>query len=93
MLVTVEIKTCQGCNHIDHSGAFTVRGARPICGHPDACVERTTKEVFLVEYPEYGKRDLSHFKHHWIHRVLTESSKEKVKGIPTWCPVKHGSTY
>ena len=95
MIVTVDIKNCERCRHIDHSGSFTVRGARPICGHSDACVERTTMEAFLAEYPEYANEDYNplHFKYHWIHRVLTKNSDDKVKGIVTWCPLKHGSKY
>lgn len=98
MQVTVILNTCNDCRHLDHSGSFTVRGARPICGHDDACVERVTKEQFLAEYPEYittidRKRVDSRFKYHWIHRVVTKNSKEKIKGIPKWCPVKHGSLY
>jgi hypothetical protein len=29
MLITVEIKNCEQCRHMDHSGA------KLICGHPD----------------------------------------------------------
>lgn len=93
MEISVNIRTCRSCHHIDHSGGYTVRGARPICGHPDASRIRTTKEAFLREYPEYSRRELDHFKYHWINRVITKDSKEEVKEIPTWCPLKHGARY
>lgn len=95
MKITIDINTCNRCRHIDHSGAFTVRGARSICGHSDACTERVTIEEYFSEYPEYKDRDYNplHFRHHWIHRVLTKDSKIEVKEIPTWCPLKHGAKY
>ena len=95
MQVTVSLRSCLECRHIDHSGGYTIRGARQICGHSDACVERTTMEALLAEYPEYADDDYNpaHFKYHWIHRVLTKTSGDKVKGIVTWCPLKHGSQY
>jgi len=93
--ITINIDTCERCRHVDHSGSFTVRGARLICGHSDACMERTTWERFFSEYPEYKDRDYNpvHFRYHWIHRVLTSSSREKVEKIPDWCPIKHGAEY
>jgi len=93
MKITVEINTCHNCRHMDHSGAFTVRGARLICSHSDACSKRVTIEEFLAEYPEYKDRDLTHFKYHWIHRVLSRSSKEEPTRIPIWCPLKRGAKY
>lgn len=95
MEVTVSLNSCRDCHHIDHSGGYTVRGARLICGHSKACKERVTMEALLSEYPEYKDEDYNpaHFRYHWIHRVLTKSSEEKLKGIPEWCPVKHGSRY
>ena len=78
---------------MDHSGAFTVRGARLICGHRDACKERVSREDFLKEYPEYKDRDLTHWEFHWIHRVLSTSSEEEPKKIPNWCPLKKGANY
>lgn len=92
MLITVDVKTCRNCRHIDHSGAFTVRGARPICGHSDACKRRKTKGEFRKEYPEYAERDTTHWKYHWYHRILGESDAYKLP-IPDWCPLKHGSAY
>ena len=37
------IKNCNECRHRDHSGAFTPGGAKPICGHGDACVKRVAE--------------------------------------------------
>ena len=93
MDITVEIKDCVDCRHLDHSGGFTVRGTRSICGHSDACAIRVTKAKFKTEYPEYKTQDLTHWKHHWFHRVLTSSSGKNIKKIPNWCPLKHGSRY
>jgi hypothetical protein len=101
MKITVEIKTCRNCRHLDHSGAFTVRGARLICSHSDACQKRVSKEAFLAEYPEYTDRFHPNnirkyegdWKYHWIHRVVTKSSKEEPTEIPDWCPLKHGAGY
>jgi len=93
MEVTVVLKTCYDCHHKDHSGSFTVRGARLICGHFDACKERVSLKKFRAEYPEYADRDLNYNEYHWIHRVLTKDNNEKLKKIPSWCPLKHGSKY
>jgi len=87
MKVTVEINSCGGCNHSDHSGSFTVRGLRVICGHSDACVARKTKEEFAAEYPEYGKDYATgDWKYHWYNRITDGE-------ITSWCPVKNGSPY
>ena len=40
MEITVIINNCEDCRHKDHSGAYTIGGAKPICGHDDACVKR-----------------------------------------------------
>jgi hypothetical protein len=37
MEIVVKINTCQDCRHLDHSGAFTVGGERPVCRHHGAC--------------------------------------------------------
>ena len=94
MQVTVVLKSCEDCRYCGHSGSFTVRGARQVCDHPDIVgIKMTTKEQFLKEYPEYKNKDLEHFEYHWIHRVLTPNSDDRVKGIPKWCPLKTGSGY
>lgn len=93
MKITIEIKSCLSCRHLDHSGAFTVRGARWICGHSDACHKRITIGEFLKEYPEYKDRDLTHWKYHWIHRVVSKNSEDEPKEIPDWCPLKKGANY
>ena len=55
MFLTVEIKCCRACKNVDHSGGFTKGGARPICGHDDACKVRKTEAEFNTEYPTYAK--------------------------------------
>lgn len=37
MEITIRINTCNDCRHFQHSGAFTVGGMRPVCGHRGAC--------------------------------------------------------
>ena len=90
MKITVEIKNCQACRYVNHSGAFTIRGARQICGHSDACKIRKSIEEFYNEYPEYKelKKQLSRqdWKYHWYNRIVG-------KEIPSWCPLKNGSKY
>ena len=92
MFLTVEVKDCHRCHHVDHSGGFTVRGARTICGHSDACKKRKSIEEFGEEYPEYvyGKLrerfDFKHWKYHWYNRITDGE-------IPDWCPLRHGSAY
>jgi len=85
--IQVEINSCRDCRYIDHSGSFTVRGRRDICGHYDACVARHPKINFKREYPEYADRDLRYWKYHWYNRTVG------AKTIPDWCPLKHGATY
>ncbi len=90
MEIVVKIKTCRNCRHLDHSGSFTVRGARSICGHSDSCVTRKTKEDFGAEYPEYVDRDkidYNDWSYHWYHRIVDPEN------IPIWCPLKSGSKY
>ena len=36
MKITIEIDNCQGCKHLDHTGAFTPNGALAQCHHPKA---------------------------------------------------------
>ena len=93
--ITVVLNSCNDCRHIDHSGSFTVRGARLICGHSDACgVERISKKKFKKEYPEYRAEVHDEgWLYHWTHRTLTENSKDPVIVIPEWCPLKHGALY
>jgi len=40
----IEISSCGECPHLDHTGAFTPGGAKPICGHEQAVAERLGKE-------------------------------------------------
>ena len=95
MMISVEVNKCNQCRHRDHSGSYTLRGARPICGHSDACKARKTIEEFGEEYPEYvhGKLrqrfDFKDWKYHWYNRIIENPEKT----IPDWCPLKHGSCY
>jgi len=88
MEVTVKINSCSDCRHHGHSGAFTIRGARPVCGHSDSGVIRLTVEEFKKEYPEYKGESRGDFNYHWIHRIT-----DRQEGIPEWCPLKHGKKY
>ena len=94
MNIIVQINTCKDCRHLNHSGAFTARGARPICGHDNACEIRVSMNKFRKEYPEYSESTLSDgWKYHWIHRCLTKNSADTITNIPEWCPLKHGFKY
>jgi hypothetical protein len=55
MSVTITINNCDECQHVDHSGAFTPGGAKPICGNSDACHVRC-------------HRDKWHWKNRVLHR-------------------------
>lgn len=79
MKITVTINTCSDCRHRDHSGAFTPGGAKPVCSHPNA-VECATKNK---------EKPVDRF--HWKHRVIREKNG-RLK-IPSWCPLKNGSSY
>lgn len=88
MFLTVEIKCCRACKNVDHSGGFTKGGARPICGHDDACKVRKTEAEFNTEYPTYAKDyNANDWKYHWYNRIVDPDQ------IPDWCPLKHGSAY
>ena len=58
MEITVIIENCKDCRHKDHSGAFTVGGAKAICGHSGAVEIQVDK----------GRKD----PYHWKHRVLND---------------------
>lgn len=36
----ITFHSCHNCPHVDHSGAFTVGGAKTICGHNETCKKR-----------------------------------------------------
>ena len=80
--VFIEIRNCDDCPYIDHSGSFTPLGANPICGHSDASDKATeNKDInFLVEDALGNK--IKAEKYHWIHRVIKDNK------IPTWCPLR-----
>lgn len=91
MEITVSINSCKDCRHRDHSGRFTVRGARLICGHSEAvdCCDKRDINDFYQEYPEYRK-DFSRrdWKFHWYNRIT-----DTCNNIPNWCPLKYGRSY
>ena len=87
MQVTTNIDHCHQCRDVGHSGSFTARGARTICDRSEACKARRSKTAFKKEYPEYRNDIHEGWKHHWYHRIVPD------KGIPNWCPLKHGARY
>jgi len=101
--VTVRIESCHTCRHIDHSGAFTLGGAKLICGHRDAAkmvqeakgLRDCGREVLkLFNSPDKKKRaegDIMFRKtgSYWGNRILPHNGDK----IPDWCPLKHGSRY
>ena len=94
--ITMQLDTCGACCHTDHSGAFTKRGARTICGHSDATETLQklgllrSKNSFRREYPEYAgeAKDYEHWGHHWFHLIIEYDGP-----IVSWCPLKHGARY
>ena len=80
LCVTVCLRNCFDCSHVDHSGAFTPGGAKTICGHPDA-YRWATKDK------QVNRKDKDD-KYHWRHRVIKDHKK-----IPGWCPLKNGMCY
>ena len=86
MQITVIIDKCRQCRHIDHSGAFTPGGAKPVCGH-DKAVELATAQKTFKKVPA-GKAD---DKYHWRHRVIKHPDNDE--RMPHWCPLRHGHKY
>ena len=78
MKITVEILTCEDCRDLEHSGAFTKGGARPVCGHEHAV------DMVRLRKPHIVTDDI----YHWRHRQIKKFPK-----IPTWCPLKSGFDY
>lgn len=79
MKIEINIEKCNDCFHLDHSGAFTPGGSKPICGHNEACGTVRAKTHKSEPY-------------HWIHRVVRRDKTSKLQ-IPEWCPLKNGESY
>ena len=58
MIIEVEINKCSDCIHLDHSGAFTEGGSKPICNHEDAFCTARAKQMGCTRYD-------------WKYRVVT----------------------
>ena len=98
LTITVCVRGCEDCRHIDHSGAFTPGGAKMICGHPDI------SENILKHKPHTRNDDpnaLSNNKKHdnhidkqcyyWRNRIVEKYIEKGT--IPYFCPLKNGSAY
>lgn len=70
--IVINIKNCNDCPHVDHSGGFTPGGAKDTCGNGNTCMVRAN---IHTDEP-----------YHWIHRVLKEDKNGKLI-IPDWCPL------
>ncbi len=82
MKIIVTIKNCDGCRFLDHSGAFTPGGAKPICKHSDALKRGE------------GKKDPGHYKHRVLpHKAIEFDRILKRKTPPDWCPLRKGGKY
>ncbi len=92
MKIEIDLE-CRTCHHRDHSGSFTIGGARAICGHSDACRTRKSEHEFKNEYPEYHKRGDhdKNWRFHWFNRIIDNEIENGE--VPNWCPVKNGSKY
>lgn len=78
MSVSIEIKNCGDCMYLEHSGAFTPGGAKPVCNGPDA-VDTFTKNKKVNS----NKKRFPDDKYHWRHRVIRDTNK-----IHNHCPLK-----
>lgn len=81
MLIQIEIKSCQDCIYLGHSGAFTKGGAKSICTHDAAA------KTFTVD-KSINKKDPTDI-YHWRHRIINDLNKEP----PQKCPLRHGHQY
>ena len=72
--VTTIIKNCVDCPHVDHTGAFTKGGAKPVCGHLDIIKEKG-HNCFdrVIPYKTVYREDGRTFR--------------TPKRIPDWCPL------
>jgi hypothetical protein len=95
--IQIEV-TCETCEHLDHSGAFTPGGAQPICDHDDAAERAYPGVDFEEKELEYGRlvnaagmtgekqRKLAEefpSPYHWKFRVVPNKGEP-----PAWCPLR-----
>lgn len=81
MIVTIEIKSCNDCRYLTHTGAFTKGGSKPCCDHDQTCKERGF---------DCFKRVV---KYHSVFEELIHRMIRIAYGIPDWCPLKRGAKY
>lgn len=103
MKIVVEINSCGGCRHRDHSGAFTPGGAQQVCGHPNASdwvsVHKNIHKLTSADLKKINSQDKTTRKEgdkifkssgaYWKNRVLPNWDEI----IPDWCPLKQGCGY
>lgn len=82
MEIRISITKCSQCKYAGHSGAFTPGGAIPVCDHTKA----PRKEV-------NGVRDFRDINSREIAIRVFGQRKIRDRGIPEWCPLKHGGKY
>ncbi len=72
------IKSCNDCEHRDHTGAFTPNGALPQCHHP--CAKKNFRMSDHTGRDDREKGDGKYRK--W--KIARIDNPEK---IPKWCPM------
>lgn len=101
--ICVEVRNCFDCRHKDHSGAFTLGGAKRICSHPDVSDivskikklhKLTTVDLRKINSTKASERQEGNeiFKGsstYWKHRILPNGGNV----LPDWCPLKYGRGY
>lgn len=73
--VQIVINTCGECPFVDHSGAFTEGGPKPICSHKMASLSFTADKPGVQQ----GSRD----QYHWRHRIVDRNAAP-----PPECPLR-----
>ena len=76
----IPIKSCQSCPHCDHSGAFTIGGAWPVCHGPEV-VDWGTMDI------NYNDPDANTKWSPPILPVITKHCRSYNGKIPEWCPL------
>jgi len=87
MEVTIKINSCIECQHSSHTGAFTKGGSKPCCNHPDTC--RAKGDSCFDRVIPYR----TEFRTMAAGISCREYETHEPKGIPAWCPLKHGGKY
>lgn len=73
----IDIKKCNGCPYLSHTGVFTAGGAKPCCNHPET-LKVNGMDCFKRVIPYRRVRDKTKIRK--VQHIV-------VKKIPKWCPL------